>query len=216
MTRKQDNLPAETSPPAAASARLAVHQMLPGEKIFATTAPAVELGKVSEIIDLLRLPKGLEEDKVNAIILRALDQFESIKPTDATESMLAAQMIGTHAAAMECLRRAMVPSQTFVGRDMELKHAHKLMTLYPQQLAALDKHRGKGQQTITVERVTVQSGGQAIVGNVGTDAAASPPEARRRKVAPPQLTYAPPPPNPLDGLRDAVPAAEARARKPRG
>ena len=213
MTRKQDNLPAETSPPAAASARLAVHQMLPGEKIFATTAPAVELGKVSEIIDLLRLPKGLPEDKVNAILLRALDQFDSIKPTDAAENMLAVQMIGTHAAAMECLRRAMLPEQTFAGRDMALKHAHKLMTLYTQQLAALDKHRGKGQQKITVERVTVQSGGQAIVGNVDAGAARLAPSAEHQ--TPAQITSAPPPPNPLDRLRDPVPAGKARTRKPR-
>jgi len=33
-------------------------------------------------------------------------------------------------------------------------------------MAALDKHRGKGQQKITVERVNVAPGGQAIVGHV--------------------------------------------------
>ena len=37
---------------------------------------------------------------------------------------------------------------------------------YERQLAALDKHRGKGQQKITVEHVTVQAGGQAIVDKV--------------------------------------------------
>jgi len=40
------------------------------------------------------------------------------------------------------------------------------MSLYVKQLAALDKHRGKGQQKVTVEHVNVASGGQAIVGNV--------------------------------------------------
>lgn len=110
--------------------------------------------------------------------------------------MLAVQMIGTHAAAMECLRRAMLPEQTFAGRDMALKHAHKLMTLYTQQLAALDKHRGKGQQKITVERVTVQSGGQAIVGNVDAGAARHTLSAEHQ--APVQITSEPPLPNPLD------------------
>ncbi len=43
------------------------------------------------------------------------------------------------------------------------------MTLYERQLAALDKHRGKGRQKITVEHVTVEAGGQAIVGEVHTD-----------------------------------------------
>ena len=51
---------------------------------------------------------------------------------------------------------------------MHLKHAQKLMALYAQQVAALDKHRGKGQQKVTVEHVNVHSGGQAIVGHVET------------------------------------------------
>lgn len=90
------------------------------------------------------------------------------------------------------------------------------MTLYTQQLAALDKHRGKGQQKITVERVTVESGGRAIVGNVDAGAATRPPEARNRTVAPAQIASVPPPPDPLEGLRDAVPADKARSQKPRG
>lgn len=47
-----------------------------------------------------------------------------------------------------------------------LKHAAKLMNLYLQQVAALDKHRGKGQQKVTVEHVHVAAGGQAIVGMI--------------------------------------------------
>lgn len=57
-------------------------------------------------------------------------------------------------------------------RDQNLKHAVKLLGIYERQLAALDKHRGKGQQKITVEHVTVEAGGQAIVGNVETKAPA--------------------------------------------
>ena len=40
------------------------------------------------------------------------------------------------------------------------------MALYTQQVAALNKHRGKGQQKVTVEHVNVHAGGQAVVGNV--------------------------------------------------
>ena len=87
--------------------------------------------------------------------------------------MLAAQMVGTHHAALECLRRAMLEGQTFEGRNASLGHAQRLMSLYAQQMAALDKHRGKGQQKITIERVQVGPGGQAIVGHVQTGAAAA-------------------------------------------
>jgi hypothetical protein len=37
-------------------------------------------------------------------------------------------------------------------------------------METLDKHRGKGQQKVTVEHVHVHQGGQAIVGNVQTGA----------------------------------------------
>jgi hypothetical protein len=97
--------------------------------------------------------------------------------------MLAAQMVGTHTAALDCLRRAALPNQSFESRDSNLKHAQKLMTLYAQQMAALDKHRGRGQQKVTVEHVHVHSGGQAIVGNVERQG--------ERASAPPSLPDAP-------------------------
>ena len=106
------------------------------------------------------------EDTKHERILRALELYESLEPADGAEGMLAMQMVGTHDAALECLKRAALSNQTFEGRDMALKHAHKLMTLYTKQLETLNKHRGKGQQRVTVEHVNVQAGGQAIVGNV--------------------------------------------------
>jgi hypothetical protein len=49
---------------------------------------------------------------------------------------------------------------------MYLRHAEKLLATYPRQLEALDKHRGKGQQNVTVGHLHVQQGGQSLVGNV--------------------------------------------------
>jgi hypothetical protein len=89
-----------------------------------------------------------------------------LKPRDETEGMLIAQMIGCHNAAMECFRRAMISEQTFAGRQQNLSFANKLSRTYALHMEALDKHRGKGQQTVRVEHVTVNAGGQAIVGNV--------------------------------------------------
>lgn len=80
--------------------------------------------------------------------------------------MLAIQMVATHNAAMECLRRAMIPAQSFEGRDQNLKHATKLLSIYSRQIEVLDKHRGKGQQKMIVEYVNVEAGGQAVVGHV--------------------------------------------------
>ena len=80
--------------------------------------------------------------------------------------MLVGQMIACHNAAMECYRRAMLPEQTFEARQVNLSAASKLSRTYAALLEALNRHRGKGQQVVRVEHVTVQAGGQAIVGAV--------------------------------------------------
>lgn len=147
-------------------ARKQVADTLPVRKLMPASEARVELRKIFEISELLWLPESLGEEEGNARIIRALDLYEELRPVGSAESMLAAQMVGTHSAALECLRRAAIPNQTYVGRDMALKHAQKLMALYTKQLAALDKHRGKGQQKVTVEHVHVHPGGQAVVGNL--------------------------------------------------
>jgi hypothetical protein len=63
-------------------------------------------------------------------------------------------------------RRAMLGEQTFEGRKENLSQANKLSRTYGSLLEALNRHRGKGQQKVTVEHVHVHSGGQAIVGHV--------------------------------------------------
>jgi len=80
--------------------------------------------------------------------------------------MIAAQLLAAHNAAMECYRRAMLGEQTFEGRRENLSQANKLSRTYAILLDALNRHRGKGQQKVTVEHVHVHQGGQAIVGNV--------------------------------------------------
>src|SRR5215469_8252164 len=59
---------------------------------------------------------------------------------------------------MECYRRAMLPEQTFEGRHENLNQANKLSRTFAALIEALDRHRGKGQQRITVEHVNVHPG----------------------------------------------------------
>ncbi len=91
-----------------------------------------------------------------------------IGPKDELEGMMAAQLIAAHSAAMECYRRAMHSEQTFEGRRENLAQANKLSRTYATLLEALNRHRGRGQQKVTVEHVHVHSGGQAVVGVVAT------------------------------------------------
>jgi len=89
-----------------------------------------------------------------------------VEPKDELEGMLAAQLLASHNAAMECYRRAMISEQTFEGRKENLNQANKLSRTHATLLEALNRHRGKGQQKVTVEHVHVHEVGQAIVGNV--------------------------------------------------
>ena len=124
--------------------------------------------KMNEIVGLLWLPSTLSEKEKHAKIVKATELFESLAPTDGVEAMLALQMVGTHAAAMECLRRAMIPNQLLPATDSNLRSAQKLMALYTKQMEVLNRHRGKGQQKVIVEYVNVEPGAQAIVGSVET------------------------------------------------
>lgn len=159
---------------------------------------------LNQLLMTFPFPKDWDEndrDNVGATMFQILD---GISPESDIEGMLAAQMIGTHNAAMECLRRAMLPNQTIEGRDQNLKHAAKLLSIYAQQMGALDKHRGKGQQKVTVEYVNVESGGQAVVGNVETGE----PGRRRNAASKSRAKCAPEDPGDRDDIVDMPSASE--------
>ncbi len=90
--------------------------------------------------------------------------LKSIGPKDELEGMMAAQLIAAHNVAMECYRRAMIDEQTLEGLREYLNQANKLSRTWTTLLEALNKHRGKGGQKVTVEHVHVHAGGQAVVG----------------------------------------------------
>jgi hypothetical protein len=121
-----------------------------------------------------------------------VDGLIGINPRDELEGMMAAQLIASHHAAMECYRRAMIGEQTFQGRSENLNQANKLSRSFSTLLDALNRHRGKGQQKVTVEHVHVHSGGQAIVGAVAPGGGIASKEEEQPHAK--QLAYAPEPP----------------------
>ncbi len=95
--------------------------------------------------------------KMAAIALRAF------KPTDAVEGMLAAQAVALHHASLECSRRAILQGQPGEIASKLRRDAANTSRAMVEMCEALDRRRGKGPQTIRVERVVVQDGGQAVV-----------------------------------------------------
>lgn len=95
----------------------------------------------------------------------ALALIGAISPEDELEGALATQMVGCHALTMEMLCRAKTTGdldQLQIYGNM----AVKLQRTFTTQIETLARMRGKGQQTVRVEHVTVHPGGQAIVGDV--------------------------------------------------
>ena len=90
-----------------------------------------------------------------------------MSPQNATEAMLGAQMIACHDAALSFLARATAQDQCVELADRNVLRATRLMSLFGEQLEAMQRLRGKtGQQRVTVEHVHVHEGGQAIVGTI--------------------------------------------------
>jgi hypothetical protein len=107
-----------------------------------------------------------DDETIDRQLAAATAVLIGISPQDELEGMLAGQLIAAHNAAMECYRRAMISEQTLEGRRENLNQANKLSRTYTSLLEALNRHRGKGQQKVTVEHVHVHKGGQAIVGHI--------------------------------------------------
>lgn len=102
----------------------------------------------------------------SSIINRIIPLMRAIGPKDELEGMLACQMLGTHHLAMKMMARAMHPGQTDDMVNSNVNRATKLQRTFIAHMEALNRHRGKGKQSITVRHVTVNDGGQAIVGSV--------------------------------------------------
>ena len=95
----------------------------------------------------------------------ALGFVHAMKPRDAAELALLAQMAATHQAAMMLARR-LNHVETIPQQDAAERAFNKLLRSYAAQMETLKRYRSKGQQVVRVERVTVESGAQAVVGAV--------------------------------------------------
>jgi hypothetical protein len=149
--------------------------------------------------------KHSEKEALDRQYGAAVAALVGIGPKDELEGMIAAQLLAAHSAAMECYRRAMLGEQTFEGRRENLSQANKLSRTYAVLLDALNHHRGKGQQKVTVEHVHVHSGGQAVVGMVEIPGGGCQPKSKEQPHAIPFASgIEMPSPNPE---RSTVPSA---------
>jgi hypothetical protein len=99
-----------------------------------------------------------------------LAMVRAVEPHDELEAMLAAQMAAVHMATLAMARR-FNHVDNIAQQDSASNAFNKLARTFAMQLEALKRYRTGGEQRVTVQHVTVNDGGRAIVGNVAGTAA---------------------------------------------
>ena len=132
-------------------------------KALGTSSSAFVNASLFQLKGAARLPGGgISEVALNA----ALALIQAVAPKDEVEAALAVQMAATHSAAMTVLER-LGGGHGGERRVAALgSAAARLMRAYTHQVETLRRLRHGGEQLIRIERVDVNDGGQAIIGNV--------------------------------------------------
>jgi hypothetical protein len=102
--------------------------------------------------------QGIDEASVNFL----LSFIKNLKPRDGIEVLLAAQMGVVHQAAMKSANR-LNRATTWQDHDSTVRALTQLNRTYVAQTDAFKHYRTGGEQKVTVQHVSVNDGGQAIV-----------------------------------------------------
>ena len=119
-------------------------------------------GLLAQLVGLARDGAGGVSEQDFKFLLATV---AGVEPKDEVEAMLAAQMAAVHNATMASARRLKV-AETSQQRETAGRATNKLARTFVAQVEALKRYRTGGEQRVIVEHVTVNEGGQAIVGNV--------------------------------------------------
>lgn len=112
---------------------------------------------------LVRLNQGKEGVDIQQLMF-ALTSIKALEPRDATEAMLISQMIAVHHAIFD-LSVTLASAQTLVQLDSASRALGNLTRVAVLQFEAFKRARSDT-RPVTVGSVTVNDGGNAIVGNV--------------------------------------------------
>lgn len=107
--------------------------------------------------------KGERPDEVTLAFM--ISMVKSLRPRDAIEGMLVAQMVSVHVMAMRCAHH-LANAEDLAQQDSAGRALGRLARTFPAQIEALNRYRSHGEPAITVQNLSVGDGGNAIVGNV--------------------------------------------------
>jgi len=129
---------------------------------FGTTDLDIISLTTNDLINIL--PSSLRE---NAMLRNAaFAMVHDLNPTDTFERMIVVQMVACHFMIMEFSSMSMTSTYSEDVIDKYVNRVAKLLRAYNNHSEALQKYRGKGQQTIQVQHVNIQDNAQAVIGSV--------------------------------------------------
>jgi hypothetical protein len=107
-----------------------------------------------------------EDQKVDEQALNFMvSVMKGVRPKDQLETMLAMQMAAVHMLTIDFAWR-LNSASSIPQQDSAERALNKLARTFVAQVEALKRYRSSGEQKVRVEHVTVNEGGQAIVGTV--------------------------------------------------
>lgn len=135
------------------------------ERLLAEALGAADVDALHGILRQLVKASAIGQKPDESNLAYMISMMKSIAPRDSIEAMLVSQMVSVHMASMRSACRLActddLPQQESVTRALA-----RLARTFAAQVEALSRHRNDDERAITVQNLSVQDGGRAIVGNV--------------------------------------------------
>ncbi|MBR0926118.1 hypothetical protein JQ561_05815 [Bradyrhizobium diazoefficiens] len=140
-----------------------------GERLMAEALGAVDRDALHGILKQLMKASVILQKPDEANLAFMVSMMKGMAPRDSLEAMLTAQMVSIHVATMRSACR-LAFTEDLSQQEGITRTLTRLARTFAAQMEALNRHRGNGERPITVQNLSVQDGGSAIVGNVAQHA----------------------------------------------
>jgi hypothetical protein len=136
-----------------------------GERLMGEALGAVDRDALHGILKQLMKASAISQKPNEDNLAFMVSMMKGIAPRDSLEAMLTAQMVSVHVATMRSACRLAL-TENLTAQEGISRTLTRLARTFAAQMEALNRHRGHGERPITVQNLSVQDGGSAIVGNV--------------------------------------------------
>jgi hypothetical protein len=135
-----------------------------GERLLAEALGAADRDALHGLLSQLVKASVVARRPDQGTLAFMVSTLKSIAPKDSLESMLAAQMVSIQVATMRCACR-LACTEDVQQQESLTRALTRLSRTFASQIEALNRHRSNGACAITVQNLSVQDGGKAVVGN---------------------------------------------------